>query len=170
MKTRLIGVAAATCAAAFALSTSPAAAEAPQPTAQVAGHLVAGPGAANVKVTYSCSSSPGSVSHLYVGVKQGPQVNATNHTSSQWANTFYSTNWKSDAGPNALVCDGKTHTQNIILKKQPGFPAAVPNLHKGTVLVQLCVYDNVTAFSEQGEPLDGGFAFDYSMHDVQAGK
>jgi hypothetical protein len=104
-----------------------------------------------------------------VGVKQGPDVNLENGTHSNSAATFYSTNWKSDAGPNALVCDGVEHTQTIVLKPQPGFEASVPRLHSGSALVQICVFDNVTAFSPEGEPLDGGFAGSYTMQQVQAG-
>lgn len=157
-------------ATAFALSTGPALADAaPEPSAAFAGHLVAGPGATTVKITYTCSSTESPMSHLYIGVKQGPDVNETN-SSSQYAKTFYSTNWKSDSGPNALNCDGTQHTQTVILKPQPGFDAAVPRLQAGPALVQLCVFDNVTEFDQEtGEPMNGGFGFDYSMHDVRAG-
>jgi hypothetical protein len=34
--------------------------------------------------------------------------------------------------------------------------------------VQICVYDNVTEFGEEG-PLDGGLAARYTMEQVQAG-
>jgi len=169
MRTRRMGVVAALSAAALAFSTGPAVAETPQPTADFAGHLVAGPGATTVKITYSCSNTDGPISHLYVGVKQGPNVNTEEGSTSASADTFYSTNWKSDLGPNALNCDGAEHTQTVILKPQPGFEAAVPRLHSGPALVQVCVYDNVTEFGEHG-PVDGGFAFSYSMEQVTAGK
>ena len=170
MKTSRLGVVAALSAAAFALSTGPALAEAAQPTTAFAGHLVAGPGATTVKISYTCTSTvPNSISHLFVAVKQGPQVDPGAHSSSQYAKTFYSTNWKSDAGPNALHCDGVRHVQTIVLKPQPGFHAAVPRLHAGPALVQICVYDNVTQFGEEG-PADGGFAASYTMQQVRAGK
>jgi hypothetical protein len=121
-----------------------------------------------VKITYTCNTGAGAISHLFVAVKQGPLVDPGAHSSSQYANTFYSTNWQSDAGPNAVVCDGVRHTQTIVLKPQPGFTPSVPRLHSGPALVQLCLYDNVTQFGDEG-PLDGGMALDYTMQDVHAG-
>jgi hypothetical protein len=53
--------------------------------------------------------------------------------------------------------------------KQPGFEPSVPRLHTGLALVQICVFDNVTQFSDFGEPLDGGFAGSYTMQQVLAG-
>ena len=138
------------------------------PNVAYAGTVVAGPGAAVAKITYTCHTAPGAVSHLFVAVKQGPQVDTDAHSSSQYAQTFFSTNWKSDAGPNAPRCDGVQHTQSVVLKPQPGFEAAAPRLHSGPALVQLCLYDNVTQFGEEG-PLDGGFAASYTMEQVHAG-
>jgi hypothetical protein len=168
MRTRRLGTAAALATAALAVSSGPAMAEAPQPTAAFAGHLVAGPGAATVKISYTCTATDAPISHLFVAVKQGPNVSVEN-SSSQYADTFFSTNWKSDKGPNALRCDGVQHKQTIVLKPQPGFDAAVKRLHSGAALVQICVYDNVTAFGEEG-PVDGGFAASYTMENVKAGK
>jgi hypothetical protein len=157
--------------AGLALTAGPAAADTPpQPAVAYAGHLVAGPGSTTVGITYTCTSTtPNSFSHLFVAVKQGSEVNNTDHTSSEWADTFYSTNWKSDAGPNALNCDGVEHTQTIVLKPQPGFDAGVAQLHPGPALVQLCVYDNVTSVNSFGEPQDGGFMGSYTMQQVHAG-
>ena len=146
-----------------------AGAEPAQPTITYAGHLVAGPGAVTVKITYTCHTDTGPLTHLFVAVKQGPQVDTDAHSSSQYADTFYSTNWKSDAGPNAVTCDGAQHRQTIVLKPQPGFVPAVPRLHSGPALVQLCLFDNVTQFGDEG-PVDGGFALDYTMQQVHAGK
>jgi hypothetical protein len=155
--------------AALALGSASAMADTSQPSASYGGSLIAGPGATVVTIDYTCSSDASPVHHLFVAVKQGPDVNATTHTSSQYAQTFYSTNWKSDSGPNALNCDGVAHTQDIVLKPQPGFEPSVPRLHSGPALVQICVFDNVTQFSDEGEPLDGGFAGSYTMQQVQAG-
>jgi hypothetical protein len=168
MIARRLGPSIALAMAALALSAGPAAADSPQPAAAFAGHLVSGPGATTVSVTYTCSSTESPIAHLFVAVKQGPNVDL-DHTSSPSADTFYSTNWKSDAGPNALNCDGVEHTQTIVLKPQPGFEATVPRLHSGAALVQICVFDNVTQFSDEGEPLDGGFAPSYTMQQVHAG-
>jgi hypothetical protein len=171
MMARRLGPSIALAMAALALSTGPVAAEdtpAPPPAAAFAGHLVAGPGATTVSVTYTCSAAVSPLAHLFVAVKQGPEVDLA-HTSSPSADTFYSTNWKSDAGANALTCDGVEHTQTIVLKPQPGFVPSVPRLQAGPALVQICVFDNVTRFSPEGEPLDGGFAGSYTMEQVQAG-
>jgi hypothetical protein len=168
MNFRRFGAMLAVAAGAVAFSSGSAAAEAVQPTAAYAGSIVAGPGATVVMITYTCSSTDSPINHLFVAVKQGPLVDTGEHSSSPFADTFYSTNWKSDSGPNALNCDGVEHTQAIILKPQPGFEASVPRLHSGLALVQICVFDNVSEFGEEG-PVDGGFAFDYTMEQVHAG-
>lgn len=155
--------------AAVAASSASAMAETAQPSASYGGRLAAGPGATVVSIDYTCSSDASPINHLFVAVKQGPDVNATDHTSSPYAQTFYSTNWRSDSGPNALNCDGVAHTQDIVLKPQPGFQPSVARLHSGPALVQICVFDNVTQFSDEGEPLDGGFAGSYTMQQVHAG-
>jgi hypothetical protein len=176
MLLRKLALSAAAATALAGLTVAPAVAdEGPaQPTAAYAGHLVAGPGAVTVKIAYTCSTATvGAMNHLFVAVKQGPDIDTGEHSSSQYAVSFYSTNWKSDAGPNALTCDGAPHVQTVVLKKQPvAFwpPSATqPALHSGTALVQICVFDNVTQFSDEGEPLDGGFAPDYTMQQVLAG-
>ena len=139
---------------------------APQPTVAFNAAAVISSGmTAIVPITYKCSSTVSPANHLFVAVKQGPQVNDTTHTSSDFANSFLSTNWKSDSGPNALTCDGKQHNQMIVVKQQPGFDG-VP-LHTGPALVQLCLYDNVTGFSGY-EPV-GGFAPSYTMQTVVVG-
>lgn len=170
MTVRRWGAVATVFAAALALTAAPAHADEPQqPATAYAGHLVAGPGATTVKIRYTCLTEPGKFSHLYVGVKQGPNVNTEEGSTSESADTFYSTNWKSDSGVNALNCDGVEHVQTIVLKPQPGFEPKVPRFHSGTALVQICVFDNVSEFGEHG-PVDGGFGFDYSMQNVRAGK
>ncbi len=168
MNFRRLGAALAVAAGAVALSSGSATAEAPQPTAAYGGSVIAGPGATVVQITYTCSSTEAPINHLFVAVKQGPLIDTDAQSSSSFADTFYSTNWKSDSGPNALNCDGVQHTQAIILKPQPGFVASVPRLHSGLALVQICVYDNVTEFGDEG-PVDGGFAFSYTMEQVHAG-
>ena len=169
MKARHLAAGAAVIITAVGWGSAPAMADTPQPSASYGGRLVAGPGATVVAIDYTCSSAASPLHHLFVAVKQGPDVNATDHTSSPFAQTFYSTNWKSDSGPNALNCDGRAHRQEIVLKPQPGFVPSVPRLHSGPALVQICVFDNVTQFSDQGEPLDGGFAGSYTMEQVHAG-
>jgi hypothetical protein len=168
MKLRRLGVGLALATATLVATAMPARAETSQPTAAFSGQLIAAPGVAIVRIAYTCYSNDSPMNHLFVGLKQGPQVNTTDHSSSQFAQTFYSTNWLSDAGPNKLRCDGRAHTQIIVLKPQPGFQPTVNRLQNGLALVQICVYDNVTQFSPDGEPLDGGFAASYTMEQVRA--
>jgi hypothetical protein len=165
MNFRRLGAVLVVAAGAVALSSGTAVADAPQPSAAFAGSVVAGPGATVVKISYTCSSTASPLNHLFVAVKQGQLVDTGEHSSSQFADTFYSTNWKSDSGPNALNCDGAPHTQAIILKPQPGFEPSVPRLHSGEALVQICVFDNLPEGSEDG----GGFAASYTMEQVHAG-
>ena len=121
-------------------------------------------GTATVHVHYTCWG--GSVgTHAFIGVKQGPDVNATDHTSSQFAETFYSTNWNADGPGNALTCDGKQQNQQFTVKPDPFFalgnPTA-PALSRGTAFIQVCVFDS----TNQGENDPNGFAFDYSMRKI----
>ncbi len=121
-------------------------------------------GTAVVHVQYTCYGGNAGT-HVYIGVKQGPDVNATDHTSSQYAQTFYSTNWNPDSGVNALVCDGSKHNQLFELQPDPyfafGHPDA-PALGKGQAFVQVCIFDSTNT----GEMDPNGFAFDYSMRKV----
>ncbi len=132
------------------------------PTAAYAGGAVVSNGTtATVRVVYSCTSQVSELNHLFVAVKQGPDISPSTPSSSDTTTAFLSTNWNSDAGANALVCDGKRHLQKIELKQQGFGP-----LTTGPALVQICVYDNVTGFSETtGEPI-GGFAASYTMQKV----
>ena len=137
----------------------------PAPTAHFI-RAVAGPGAVNVMFTYTCSNATAPGNHLFVAVKQGPGVSVENSsTEGGSVVSFYSTNWKSDSGPNALNCDGRQHTMTAVLKKQPVemWPpsATQPPVHAGQALVQICLFDN-------GD--NGGLVFDYTMTDVQAGQ
>jgi len=145
----------------------------PQPEAAFAGHLVAGPGGVSLSIRYTCDASLSPANHLFVAVKQGPLVDPGEHSSSDYAVSFYSTNWKSDAGPNALVCDDRSHTQTVVLKKQPVdfWPpsATQPPFHSGTALVQICVFDNMTGDPDTDPNAYAGFAPSYTMESVHAG-
>ena len=121
-------------------------------------------GTAVVHVQYTCYGGNAGT-HVYIGVKQGPDVNATDHTSSQYAQTFYSTNWNPDAGVNALVCDGSKHNQRFVVQPDPYFGFAHPDapaLGDGQAFVQVCIFDSTNT----GEGDMNGFAFDYSMRKV----
>jgi hypothetical protein len=117
-----------------------------------------------VHVKYTCYGGNAGT-HVYIGVKQGPEVNATDHTSSQYAETFHSTNWNPDSGVNALVCNGRQHNQLFELRPDPyfalGHPDAPP-LSGGQAFVQVCIFDSTNT----GEMDPNGFAFDYSMRTV----
>ena len=120
-------------------------------------------GTATVHAQYTCYGG-NEGTHVYIGVKQGPLVNATDHTSSQYAETFYSTNWNSDSGVNALHCDGHKHNQTFVLQPDPYWAGAAgaPLLSSGIAFVQFCVFDS----HNTGETDPTGFAFDYSMRKV----
>lgn len=123
-------------------------------------------GSATVHVHYTCSG--GNVgTHLYIGVKQGPEVNATDHTSSQYADTFYSTNWNADGPGLSLNCNGRMQNAKFLLKPDPYFAnaATAPLLSAGTAFVQVCIFDN----TNQGDTDPNGFVFDYSMRKVVGG-
>lgn len=158
------GFVTACAAATVGLGTGPAAAaDAPQPTAAFVGGLVAKGDTAHLQLRYTCTSTVSPGTHLYAAVKQGPTVSPQNTSStSGGVDSYHSTNGQSDSGANALRCDGKQHTQRLVLRSETGFST----LTTGTVLVQLCVYDNITGV-DGFEPV-GGFAFDYSMQRLQA--
>jgi hypothetical protein len=126
-------------------------------------HAIANSTSAVVHGKYHCSG--GNVgTHLYIGVKQGPEVNATTHTSSQYADTFYSTNWNADGPGLQLNCDGRSHNASFVVQPDPYFWNAenAPPLKSGRAFVQFCAFDN----TNQGDDDPNGFAFDYSMRKV----
>lgn len=127
-------------------------------------HANAASGAAVVHAKYRCYGG-NEGTHLYIGVKQGPEVNATDHTSSQYARTFYSTNWNADGPGLSLNCDGVSHNTSFVVKPDPywGGAAGAPALSTGQAFVQFCIFDS-TAVGESD--LSQGFAFDYSMRKV----
>jgi hypothetical protein len=120
-------------------------------------------GTATVHFKYTCFG--GNVgTHVYLGVKQGADINATDHTSSQFADTFLSTNWNADGPGLALNCNGRKQNAKFVVKPDPFFwnAADAPDLSAGTAFVQVCIFDS----TNQGENDPGGFAFDYSMRKV----
>ena len=121
-----------------------------------------------VHASYTCYG--GNPTHLYIGLKQGPLIDATEHTSSQFAETFFSTNWNADQGSLALNCDGKMHEQGFTLKPDDYFTNVVhggstPPMRAGQAFVQFCLFDSTAL----GEGSEQGFAFDYSMKKVVLG-
>jgi hypothetical protein len=133
----------------------------------------AGKGTAAVYASYRCSSVGQYPGHLYIGVKQGPQINATDHTSSQYAKTFYSTNWiDPDSGGLTPRCDNKEHFQKWILKPDPYWANAAnnpPKLKTGPAFVQFCLYDKSVDLenTDENAPPPPGFVYNYAMHPVR---
>ncbi len=165
--TRSLAVAAATVAlaasAAVSAGTASATVSYAQPQVQWVGDIVNAPAhthTAIVRGRYKCYGG-NSATHLYIGVKQGPRVNATTHTSSEFARAFYSTNWNADGPGLSLNCDGHSHKQAFLLKPQPGFEQK-QILRNGPAFVQFCIFDST--WTPQNDP--SGFAFDYSMRTI----
>lgn len=159
--TALVAIFAAPVAAA-----KPSASTYEQPVVQwVQPTVVAHPdGTATVHTKYTCFGGNAGT-HLFIGVKQGPLVNATDHTTSQYADTFYSTNWNSDGPGLSLVCNGRQQNALFVVKPDPYFAFRAPDaplLSAGTAFVQVCVFDSTNT----GETDPNGFAFDYSMRKV----
>jgi hypothetical protein len=123
-------------------------------------------GTATVHAHYTCFGG-NERTHLFIAVKQGPEVNATDHTSSQFAVTFYSTNWNADGPGDSLNCNGRQQNAQYELQPDPYFWNAenAPPLSAGPAFVQFCLFDS----TNQGENDPGGFAFDYSMRKVVLG-
>jgi len=127
-------------------------------------HAIAANGSAVVHADYQCAGG-NAHTHLFIAVKQGPQVNATDHTGSQWADTFYSTNYNADGPGLSLNCDGRAHNKSFVLKPDPYWANAgnnPPALHAGRAFVQFCAFDS----TNKGEDDLTGFAFNYSMKKV----
>jgi hypothetical protein len=164
----------ALCAAAAVSVTAVAAPalaeEAPPPTSttafvtQVRPVIQAGATTARAQFHYRCIGTA-ATDHLYVAVKEGPSISPSN-TSSAGATSYFSTNWNSDKGPNALKCDGKKHVMQVVLMADgiPTGPPSAPDLPpptrpspplaRGTALLQICVFDNT------------GLTMNYSMRKV----
>ena len=123
---------------------------------------------ATVTATYQCFGGEGGGSHLYIGVKQGPKVNARNHTTSDWSTTFYSTNWNFFVGPGlTATCDGTVRTDSFVVMPDPFWAHAdsAPPLKTGAAFVQFCLFDSTNSGAD-GDLT--GFAFKYSMRGVLA--
>jgi hypothetical protein len=98
--------------------------------------------------------------HLWVSVKQGPLLDLDEHSSSQYADSWYDTNWNYANDPAGLTvdCDGHWHATRFVLKQVEGFDA----LTDGPALVQFCLFD-----SKATEDLSSGFAADYRFSTVR---
>jgi hypothetical protein len=100
-------------------------------------------------------------SHLWVSVKQGPDLDLGEHSSSSYAESWYDTNWNySEANPAGLTadCDGHWHATRVVLKQVEGWD----ELTDGPALVQFCLYDSKFTGDESKS-----FAFDYRFSTVR---
>ena len=97
--------------------------------------------------------------HLWVSVKQGPNLSEPDHTSSSDAEAWYDTNWNFEQDPAGLTvdCDGHWHVTRYTLKQVFG------TLHDGPAFVQFCLFDNTST----DENFPQGFVFDYSWKTVR---
>jgi hypothetical protein len=171
MRFRTISIGAAV-AAAVVCSAAPSFAEAEPPpgtavisnlsdniqarVVNVRGHDVR---AALVTFDYTCAGTGTEKPHLFVAVKQGPDVVVG--SSSSDAVTFYSTNWHSDKNFNRIVCDGEQRHARVLMGPDPFFRftgGEHPALEDGPAFLQICVFDK-----------DGGLTMDYSMQNVSTG-
>lgn|SRR4051794_36956116 len=111
---------------------------------------------ARASFRYTCVGTV-DTDHLFVAVKQGPFINTTTRSSSDWARAFYDTNWQSDKGGNALTCDGNAHRIIVTTKPDLAFTAhhGLQKLRKGEkAFLQICLFD------------DSGLTMNYSMKQV----
>jgi hypothetical protein len=116
---------------------------------------------ARASFRYVCSAVGDTPPHLFVAAKQGPFINTTDRSSSDWARAFYDTNWKSDKGGNALNCDGATHRIVVTMLPDPSFSAhhGVQRLEAGKkAFLQICLFD------------DSGLSTNYTMKNVFVGR
>src|SRR5262249_30378269 len=124
-------------------------------------------GTATVHAHYTCFGGNAGT-HLFIAVKQGPEINATDHTSSDFAVTFYSTNWNADGPGDSLNCNGRQQNALFTLAPAPYWAHAgdnPPPLAAGPAFVQFCLFDSTSSEDD----LSHGFAFDYSMRPVVLG-
>ena len=122
-------------------------------------------GTATVHVQYTCSG--GNVgTHLFIGVKQGPEVNATDHTTSQFAEHVLQHELERRRSRPEPRLQRPEQNARFVVKPDPFFwnAANAPLLSAGTAFVQVCVFDSTNT----GEMDPNGFAFDYSMRKVVA--
>ena len=126
-------------------------------------------GTATVTATYQCFGGEDGGAHLFIAVKQGPKVNAQNHTTSAWSRTFYSTNFNYFLTDRGLLptCDGTVRTDTFTVMDDPFWAHAgsAPALRTGAAFVQFCLFDSTNS-GEEGDLT--GFAFKYQMRGVLA--
>jgi hypothetical protein len=98
-------------------------------------------------------------SHLWVSVKQGPDLQEPDQTGSSYADAWYDTNCNFENSEAGLTvdCDGHWHVARITMKQVFG------ELTDGPGYVQFCLFDNTS--TETNFPQ--GFAQDYGFRTVR---
>ena len=97
--------------------------------------------------------------HLWVSVKQGPNLSEPDHTGSSDADAWYDTNWNFEQSEAGLTvdCDGHWHVTRTTLKQEFG------TLVGGPAYIQFCLFDSTG--TEDNFPQ--GFAQDYGWKTVR---
>ena len=148
MRTLATGLAATALAATTLVGAAAPASAAEDKAAHgtVLGYVTANGDSATITGRYRCFG--GMQAHLWASIKQGPRINGTTQTSSQYADSWYDTNYNfSEDNPDGLTvpCDGAWHTQSFTLMRVdktwgPWFPGTA--LKAGAAYVQFCLVPN----------------------------
>lgn len=157
MRTLATGLAATalTATTLVGLAAPASAAEAKVPHGTVLGSVLVDGDEATITGRYRCFG--GHQAHLWASIKQGPRINGTTQTSSQYADSWYDTNYVFGEKPQGLTvpCDGAWHTESFVLKRVFGSPWGPFNgtaLTAGTAWVQFCLvpgeHDAGSSFNE----------------------
>jgi hypothetical protein len=142
-----------------AAAPSAYAAQAAVTEGKVLGVVVVHGDSAQITGSYRCFG--GGEAHLWASIKQGEDINGTTQTSSEYADSWYDTNYMFAEKEEGLTvpCDGRFHAQRFTLMRVdttwgPWFDGAP--LTSGRAWVQFCLVpgpDESTA-SSFGEFLD----------------
>ena len=141
---------------------APAAQAAPAAEARAAhgavlGFVTASGDTATITGRYRCFG--GVQAHLWASIKQGPQINGTDQTSSEFADSWYDTNYKFGEQPQGMTvpCDGAWHTESFTLKRVFETPWGATfdgtALKAGQAWVQFCLVP-----SEENDHTSSSFA------------
>jgi hypothetical protein len=165
LRTLRTTLAAATLATAGLLAVAAPAANAAPSTGtegEVLGVVLAQGDAATIVGRYRCFG--GTQAHLWASIKQGDDIDGTTQTSSEFADSWYDTNYNfTESNPQGLTvpCDGRFHTQRFVLERVFGTPWGGSfdgtALESGPAWVQFCLVpseDDESTASSFGEFLD----------------
>lgn len=126
---------------------------------------------ATVTGKYRCFGGENEKTHLWVSVKQGPQIDPDkDQTSSSFARSWYDTNWNADEVTGEpltrLDCNGKWQVYRATVKKSTW--GDFEQLQNGPAWIQFCAFDSrASADPEPGDEMPVGFGNHYSWADVK---